>query len=202
MVERVVLGLPIPASREDLGLPSKWSVVMFWLFASSPATATTEPIRTEGLLKNPNIPELVKYGGQGSPEFWKQFPFNGLPTRPETKIITANLRTIKLENSTKLLKSELDRAMRSLEYLEIGGPTFQKGPIGSCIVKKFKKVPGTRYGSNRHHSILDIKEIRGRPIYQSSTTKAEGQLHPSGTPTNEFAHLHQRITARRVKLQR
>jgi hypothetical protein len=74
---------------------------MFWLFASSPATATTERTRTEGSLKNPNIPKLVKYGGQGSPEFWKQFLFNGLPTRPETKIITANLRTTILENSKK-----------------------------------------------------------------------------------------------------
>jgi hypothetical protein len=122
-----------------LGLPFKWSIVMFWLFASSPAITTTEPTRTEGPLKNPNIPKLEKYGGQGSTEFWKQFPFNGIPTKPETKVITANLKTTILENSKKLLKSELDRALRSLEYLEIDGPAFQKGPIGPCIVKNSKK---------------------------------------------------------------
>jgi hypothetical protein len=112
---------------------------MFWLFASSPTAPTSEPTRKEGPLKNPNIPRLDTYGGQGSTEFWKQFPFNDIPSRPETKIITANLRKVILEKSRKLLKSELDRAMRCLEYLEIGGPAFQKEPIGPCIVRNSKK---------------------------------------------------------------
>jgi hypothetical protein len=112
---------------------------MFWLFASSSATTPPEPARTDGPPKNPNIPRLEKYSGNGSTKFWEQFPFNDIPSKPETKVITSNLRKVIVENTAKLLKSELDRAMRCLEYLETGGPAFHKEPIGPCMVRNSKK---------------------------------------------------------------
>jgi hypothetical protein len=112
---------------------------MFWLFATSSAATTQEGVRTENPPKNPDIPKLEKYGGNGSQEFWKQFPFNSIPSKPETKINTSKLRELIEENSKKLLKSELNRAARCLEYLEKGGPAFQKHPIGPCVVRNSKK---------------------------------------------------------------
>jgi hypothetical protein len=135
MVERP----PSPASRADLGLPSKWSIIMFWLFATSSAAIPQEKVKEENPPKNPEIPRLKEYGGNGSQEFWSKFPRNDIPPKPETKIDTSKLKKLVEENSSKLLKAELNRANRCIEYLEIGGPAFQKDPIGPCVVKNSKK---------------------------------------------------------------
>jgi hypothetical protein len=127
------------ASRRDMGLPSSWSVIMFWLTASSSFT----PLQTAGVknnkLKHPEIPKLEKYGGQGSTEFWSKFPFNNLPSKPETKIRTDVLKSKIEEVKHKLLRSEIRRAEKCIQYLESGGPAFQKGPIGPCWVKNSKQ---------------------------------------------------------------
>jgi hypothetical protein len=109
--------------------------MMFWLFATSSAAIPQEKVREENPPKNPEIPRLKKYGGNGSQEFWRKFPRNDIPSEPETKINTSKLKKLVEENSSKLLKSELNRAKRCIEYLEIGGPAFQKNPIGPCVVK-------------------------------------------------------------------
>ncbi len=129
----------VPASRGDLGLPSKWSVIMFWLTASSsffPPHAARDQVNKP---KHPEIPKLEKYGGQGSPEFWINFPFNSLPSKPETKINTGILRSRIEAVKHKLLRSEIRRAEKCIQYLESGRPAFQKGPIGSCWVKNLKQ---------------------------------------------------------------
>jgi hypothetical protein len=118
-----------------MGLPSRWSVIMFWLTASSsfnPLHAARDQINK---LKHPEIPKLDKYGGQGSPEFWNNFPFNGLPAKPETKVKTDILKSRIEAVKHKLLRSEIRRAENCIQYLESGGPAFQKGPIGPCWVK-------------------------------------------------------------------
>jgi hypothetical protein len=174
---------------------------MFWLFASSPATPTPEPTRTEGPLKNPNIPRLAEYGGQGSTEFWKQFPFNDIPSKPETKVITANLREVILENSKKLLKSELDRA-EMFRVLRDRRPRIPKRTHRTLHCKKFEEIPGTWRISNGHYCILDNEEIRGGSIHQPTVTEVQSQLHLSSSSTNKDTDLYQRITTGRMKLQR
>jgi hypothetical protein len=67
-----------------------------------------------------------KYGGNGTAEFWKTFPANGIPATPTTQINVNELLRLVEENKDKLLVSEIKRAERCIQYLKTGGPAFQK----------------------------------------------------------------------------
>ncbi len=93
-----------------MGLPAKWCTVMFWLTATpailpSPAV----PVSQKPRIFN-NIPILQDYEKAPQESFWQSFPFNNLPTKPETKINTVRLSELIEENKHLLLKSELARA--------------------------------------------------------------------------------------------
>jgi hypothetical protein len=113
------------ASRADLGLPASWSQIMFWLIASA-----TFSLPMQNLSKKernfPKIPILDKYGGNGSAEFWKNFPSNMIPDSPTTQVNIVELAKLIEEKKSKLLSSEINRASRCLDYLKMGGPAFQK----------------------------------------------------------------------------
>jgi hypothetical protein len=86
----------------------------------------------------PNIPELINYSIDPPASFWKNFPSNPISPYPETKIDVANLE--KLINNSKhlLLKSELNRARKCIEYLTSGAPAFQIACIPGCAVLNSK----------------------------------------------------------------
>ncbi len=94
--------------------------------------------------KFPEIPTLSTYGLGASKEFWANFPSNPIPRKPETRIDVEALKKIIESCSPSLLKSEQKRARKCIEYLETGGPAFQKGPLGSCHVKNSKAA--TQHG--------------------------------------------------------
>ncbi len=129
-----------PANRPTMGLPAKWCTVMFWLTAtpailpSSAATATQKP-----RIFN-NIPILQDYEKPPQESFWRSFPFNNLPSKPETKINTIRLSELIDENKHLLLKSELARANKCVEYLSRGAPAFQLCPLPGCCVRNSKNT--------------------------------------------------------------
>jgi hypothetical protein len=130
-----------------LGLPRDWRQVMAWL---SPPTSEkmeqSEKVENAKIFckKFPEIPTLATYGLGASKEFWANFPSNPIPRKPETRIEVEALKKIIESCSPSLLKSEQKRAAKCIEYLETGGPAFQKGPLGSCHVKNSKAA--TQHG--------------------------------------------------------
>ena len=70
----IFLGKP-QLSRPDLGLPTKWAIILGWLTAVPGKTpATGEDAWTEPVLKNPEIPTLPSYQKAPSNTFWNYFP--------------------------------------------------------------------------------------------------------------------------------
>ncbi len=128
------------ATRADLGLPSKWSQIMFWIFSTSSLVSPAPALQNPKSIKFTEIPTLPKYGGCGSVTFWEKFPYNDLPTKPETRVDHEKLRTIVKEKIPHLLKSEVNRAEKCLEYLQNGGPSFQIEKLGTCCVKNLKQA--------------------------------------------------------------
>jgi hypothetical protein len=114
---------------------------MSWLF-SSKKTDTTKPGRAKTssvfAKKFPDIPTLNQYGTGAPRIFWDKFPSNPIPNAPETRIDTTALKAIYENRKNLLLKSEQNRAMKCINYLEMGGPAFQTTPLGSCHVKNSK----------------------------------------------------------------
>jgi hypothetical protein len=128
------------ATRADLGLPSKWSQIMFWIFSTSSLVSPVSVLQSQKSLKFTEIPTLPKYGGCGSETFWEKLPYNGLPTKPETRVDHVKLRSVVKEKIPLLLKSEITRAEKCLEYLQDGGPSFQMEKLGACCVKNSKQA--------------------------------------------------------------
>ncbi len=83
----------------------------------------------------PDIPELTDYSKNPPEAFWANFPFNPIPAQPETKIFIANLEELIENNKHLLLKSEQKRAMKCVEYLSSGAPSFQSVQLPGCTVK-------------------------------------------------------------------
>ncbi len=51
---------------------------------------------------------------------WTGFPFKGIPRYPETRVNVDALEKIVLRHENKLLKQEVDRAKRAIDYLRNG----------------------------------------------------------------------------------
>jgi hypothetical protein len=98
---------------------------MFWIFSTASLTSTTPALQNQKSLKFREIPILPRYGGCGSETFWEKFPHNELPSKPETRVDHEKLKSILVEKSPLLLKSEITRAEKCIDYLRDGGPSFQ-----------------------------------------------------------------------------
>jgi hypothetical protein len=152
------------ASRASLGLPLSWSQIMFWIFSTTTLVSMAPVLQNSKSLKFPEIPVLPKYGGCGSKEFWGKFPHNELPKMPETRVDHEKLKSILDSKRTLLLKSEVKRAERCLDYLRDGGPSFQMGKLGACCVKNSRQ--STDHGAAVTDTIASWvqKKICGRPV--------------------------------------
>jgi hypothetical protein len=95
------------ATRADMGLPSKWSQIMFWIFSTSSLVSPAPALQSSKSTKFKEIPTLPKYGGCGSQTFWEKFPYNELPTKPETRVDHEKLGMFVKEKIPLLLKSEV-----------------------------------------------------------------------------------------------
>jgi hypothetical protein len=123
-----------------MGLPAKWSTIMFWLTATTAIPPSqAKPATPKPRIFN-NIPVLQNYETTPQESFWQSFPVNNLPSKPETKINTVRLSELIEENKHLLLKSELARAKKCIEYLTSGAPAFQIHPLPGCSVKNSKNA--------------------------------------------------------------
>jgi hypothetical protein len=168
---------------------------MFWLTATA-----TISLPMQNLFQKernfPDIPILNKYGGNGSAEFWKNFPSNPIPDTPSTQVNIIELSKLIEEKKSKLLSSEVNRASRCLDYLKMGGPAFQKSQLGSCVVKNSKQA--LEHGSSVTDTIatwISKKFVAG----QFDTPPPEpfqSKLNPRGSPAKQNKGLHQRFPSR------
>jgi hypothetical protein len=118
---------------------------MFWIFSTTSLAALTPALQNQKSLKFKEIPILPRYGGNGSETFWEKFPHNELPTKTETRVDHGKLKSILVEKSPFLLKSEINRAEKCIDYLCNGGPSFQTKKLGACCQKNLKQA--TEHGA-------------------------------------------------------
>jgi hypothetical protein len=112
---------------------------MFWIFSTTSLASTVSAPQNPKGLKFTEIPILPKYGGCGSETFWEKFPHNDLPAKPETRVDHEKLKSILEVKRPLLLRSEITRAVKCLDYLRDGGPSFQMEKLGACCVKNLKQ---------------------------------------------------------------
>jgi hypothetical protein len=139
--------LCLPASRRDLGLPDDWSIVLNWIHHNQASQIEDpEPLPPTKVFvkKFPAIPTLTEYGKSTTPTFWENFPSKSIPLKPETRIKVQVLKDIIEEMKPSLLKSELKRAQKCVDFLENGGPSFQSTKLKGCNVKNSKAA--IKYG--------------------------------------------------------
>jgi hypothetical protein len=184
-----------------LGLPSAWKTVLSWLSqawnSSHPATrqAATSPS------VNDNLPTLVDYSTQAPDSFWTSFPSYDIPKKPETNIDIPRLENLVTSNSKLLLRSEIKRGLKCIDYLSNGAPAFQSRPLGPCIIKNSQNA--ITHGESVTNTIANwvSKKIRGRPIQVPTPSKLQGELNPGSSPDKQNKSLHQRIPTIRKELQ-
>jgi hypothetical protein len=104
----------------------------------------------------PDIPELPDYSKEPPASFWQHFLSNKIPLNPETKINVTNLEILVEESKHLLLKSELNRAQKCIEYLTLGAPAFQKSHLLGCAVKNSRNA--ITYGSSVTNTIASWVE--------------------------------------------
>jgi hypothetical protein len=112
----------------DLGLPTDWSRVKRWC---QPAPAKATPIRA----RHQFAPPVACQPAKKVPTDWSSFPFKGIPRKPETRVNIDALERLVQENGDKLLKQEVDRAERTIDYLRNGAPALQLKKLKSCLVQ-------------------------------------------------------------------
>ncbi len=78
---------------------------------------------------------MEDYSTIASEAFWSSFPSYNIPKNPETNIDIAKLEKLITSNSKFLLRSELKRALKCVDYLSNGAPAFQTYPLGPCLIK-------------------------------------------------------------------
>ena len=85
--------------------------------------------------KFPNIPVQQNYSGELHETFWEKFPHCDMPLKPETKIDIETFEEIMEASKPKLLDSEYERAVKCIDYLRHGAPSFQAKDLPACAVK-------------------------------------------------------------------
>jgi hypothetical protein len=78
---------------------------------------------------------LKDYSTHAPESFWTSFPSYDIPEKPETNIDIARLENLITSNSKLLLRSEIKRGLKCVDYLTNGAPAFQTKPLGPCVIK-------------------------------------------------------------------
>jgi hypothetical protein len=77
-------------TREELGLPARWSTVLGWLLFCGKTVLVEVAKFCVKPLKHKYLPRQMDYRKGMNEEFWKLFPFRDIPLRAETNIDTDN----------------------------------------------------------------------------------------------------------------
>jgi hypothetical protein len=88
--------------------------------------------------KCPEINVLHNHEAEPSKDFWIRFPAAPIPTEVISRINTTELQSQSCKVKNLSSNCELAKAEKSLQYLRNGAPSFQKKPLGPCMVKNSK----------------------------------------------------------------
>ncbi len=118
-----------------MGLPASWDRIERWLHEGSLPSAPREEPATPGERKFKDIPVMDNYDCDLPETFWANFPRNDLPKIPFEKIDIKKLECLVENCKAKLLNSEYQRALKCIDYLRFGAPSFQLSTLPACVVK-------------------------------------------------------------------
>jgi hypothetical protein len=82
-----------------------------------------------------NIPVMDNYDCNLPENFWVNFPESDLPKAPFEKIDIDRLEYLVESCKPKLLVSEYQRALKCIDYLRFGAPSFQLSNLPACLEK-------------------------------------------------------------------
>jgi hypothetical protein len=119
------------------GLPENWRRLQSWLVKKCDLkyeVLKIEPVKR----KCPNIPVLEDYRNSPDPSFWELFPSKKLPEKPVTPVNVELLEQKIADKKDSLSECAQLRAAKCLDYLRMGGPSFQQKKLGPCQVKNSK----------------------------------------------------------------
>jgi hypothetical protein len=113
-----------------MGLPADWVIIEDWL--SGTDLTYPRPAVKGSITSNPDEVRIHELS-------WDDYPSKGIPSVLETAINIDLLKRLVEDNKGKLLAQELQRAYRTIDYLENGAPAHQKRILKSCLVGN--KIP-------------------------------------------------------------
>jgi hypothetical protein len=90
--------------------------------------------------KNYEIPILASYEEGPNQEFWENFPFMALPDRPVSRILVEELKKKLFECEHCLSRSQIRRALKTIESLKKGASSCQASVLPACMVKNAKNT--------------------------------------------------------------
>jgi hypothetical protein len=96
------------ASRADYGLPADWEVVDRWIKFLGPVLDLPDKKPQKVKKKCLEIPVLDNYRTDPGEEFWDKFPTCPLPKKAMSRIVTNALNAKIVENSSAMLKTEIE----------------------------------------------------------------------------------------------
>ena len=112
-------------TREELGLPARWSTVLGWLLFCGKTVLVEVAKFCVKPLKHKYLPRQMDYRKGMNDEFWKLFPFRDIPLRAETNIDTEMMGKVIEEGREKMLNSQYIRGQKVLDNLKNGAPACQ-----------------------------------------------------------------------------
>jgi hypothetical protein len=130
--------------RAVLGLPEDWFRVESWTnFTDFPSIQDVEeiPMYTK---KNLEIPTLVSYDKNPGEEFWEVFPSKNLPENAETIVNGEKLLEKILQKKGSLTECQLNRGLKTVNFVEKGADCCQKNLLPACMQKN--AVSALKYG--------------------------------------------------------
>jgi hypothetical protein len=83
----------------------------------------------------PQLPIIEDYSKPPTPEFWSSFPSRPLPTAAETGINIIELEKEIDKKKVRMISHQLERCLRTVDYLKNGAPSFQCRDLPGCFVK-------------------------------------------------------------------
>jgi len=107
-----------------MGLPAAWQTVLQWITI---ATSMTIPVVNSPryAAKWEEIPILNNYRVDPGDNFWLNFPFNPLPSFPDSCVNVKALKRLVASNKSKLNRHQLKRALRVCRDIQKGGDSYQ-----------------------------------------------------------------------------
>ncbi len=122
-----------------MGLPD-WDTVFYWINPDRQPTVEQRDTEVEMCLKNNEIRILDNYDIEPEDDFWENFPFRNLPTKPGTSVCVEELEQFITSNEKLMSSSQYKRALRVVNDLRNGANPCQKRELPPISVRNAKSA--------------------------------------------------------------